>query len=109
MNHEGIDIRWIRIREGYVETRWFHATTMQTGGGNSLNTREIIRMRFWTDLVAEHESVLVGEAVYRRVVDPSLPPRQREAHVPRDHPGFTILTGIIEEVASGEHEHEHEH
>lgn len=102
---EGIELRWVREREGYVETKWFNPVTGETGGGRSLNTYEIVRMRFWTDLAMEHQSVVVGEAVHRRVVDPSLPERQREVHIPRNHPGHEILGRVFELLVSAEHQH----
>lgn len=106
---ESIDLRWVRIREGYVETRWFDPATRLSGGGRSLNTDGIVRLRFWTDiaLTDAHQTQVVGEAVSRRVVDPSLPVRQTEIHVPPDHPGHEILRRVIEELASEGHGGEH--
>ena len=104
---EGIELRWVRIREGYVETKWFDSATGDTGGGRSLDTYGVIRLRFWTDLIMEHRSVVVGEAVNRRVVDPSLPEREMEIHVPQDHVGHEILQRILDALASGDHGHEH--
>jgi hypothetical protein len=107
LRDEGIELRWVRVHEGYVETKWFDPATGRTGGGGSLNTAGIVRMRFWADIVAEHESVVVGEAVHRRVVDPSLPVRESEAHVPPGHPGYAILKRVLESLASGSRGHEH--
>lgn len=104
---EGIELRWVRIREGYVETKWFDPVDGTTGGGRSLNTAGIVRLRFWTDIVMEHQSVVVGEAVRRRVVDPSLPVRETEVHVPEDHLGYVILLRVLEALATGSHGHEH--
>ena len=107
LQEEAIEIRWVRVREGYVETKWFDPVTGKTGGGRSLNAAGVIRLRFWTDLVMEHRSVVVGEAVNRRVVDPSLPVRETESHVPPDHVGYEILQRIFESLASGSHGDEH--
>jgi hypothetical protein len=106
LQDEGIELRWVRVREGYVETKWFDPVVGTTGGGRSLNTGGIVRLRFWTDLVSEHESVVVGEAVHRRVVDPSLPVRLTEAHVAPGHPGHQLLQLIFESLASGDHGHD---
>lgn len=103
---EGIELRWVRIREGYVETKWFDSATGETGGGRSLNTYAVIRLRFWTDLTMEHQSVVVAEAVNRRVVDPSLPERETERHVARDHVGYEILRRILDALAADSHGHE---
>ena len=66
LQDEGIELRWVRVREGYVETKWFDPNTGRTGGGRSLNTEGVVRLRFWADLALEHESAVVGEAVHRR-------------------------------------------
>lgn len=105
LEDEGIELRWARAHEGYVETMWFDPVTGRTGGGRSLDTEGIVRMRFWTDLALEHESVVVGEAVHRRVVDPSLAMRETEKHVAPEHPGYELLQHIFESLASGGHEH----
>ena len=109
LQDEGIELRWVRVREGYVETKWFDPITVKAGGGQSLNTDKIVRMRFWTDLASQHEpvSVVVGEAVRRRIIDPSLPPREREMHVSPQHAGYAILERIITSLTSGSHGHEH--
>ena len=107
LQDEGIELRWVRVREGYVETRWFDPVTARTGGGRSLNTDGIVRMRFWTDIVMEHQSVVVGEVVHRRIVDPSLPTRETEAHVSPEHPGYAILQRIVESLAAGHYGGEH--
>ncbi len=107
LREEAIELRWVRVREGYVETKWFDSVTGATGSGRSLNTAGMVRLRFWTDIVMEHQSVVVGEAVHRRVVDPSLPVRETEVHVPPDHGGYEILQRVFESLASGGHGHEH--
>jgi hypothetical protein len=107
LQEEAIELRWVRIREGYVETKWFDPVTGNTGGGRSLNTAGIVRLRFWADIVMEHQSLVVGEAVRRRVVDPSLPIRETEVHVPEDHAGYEILRRVFEGLESGSHGHEH--
>ncbi len=107
LQEEEIELRWVRTREGYIETKWFDPVTGTTGGGRSLNTDGVVRLRFWTDLVMEHQSVVVGEAVHRLVVDPSLPVRETEAHVPPDHAGHEILQRILDSLVSDSHEHQH--
>ena len=107
LQDEGIELRWVRVREGYIETKWFDPVTGKTGGGRSLNTDGIVRMRFWADIVAEHQSTVIGEVVHRRIIDPSLPTRDTEAHVSPEHPGYAIIQRILESLASGDHDHEH--
>ena len=107
LQDEGIELRWVRVHEGYIETKWFDPNTGRTGGGRSLNTEGVVRLRFWADLALEHESAVVGEAVHRRVVDPSLPVRETEAHVAPEHPGHELLLHVFELLNSGTDGHEH--
>ncbi len=107
LQEEAIELRWVRIREGYVETKWFDPVSGTPGGGRSLNTAGVVRLRFWTDIVMEHRSVVIGEAVCRRVVDPSLPVRETEVHVPPEHAGYEILQRVLESLVSGSHGDEH--
>ena len=107
LQEEGIELRWVRAHEGYVETKWFDPVTGKTGGGRSLNTESVVRLRFWTDIVMENESIVVGEAVHRRVVDPSLPVRETEVHVAPEHPGHELLQRVFESLASDSLGHEH--
>ena len=107
LQDEGIELRWVRVHEGYIETKWFDPSTGKTGGGRSLNTEGVVRLRFWADLALEHESAVVGEAVHRRIMDPSLPVRETEAHVAPEHPGHELLLHVFELLNSGTHGHEH--
>jgi hypothetical protein len=94
----GIEVRHVRPREGYVETRWFETGTLRTVGSMSRDTDSVVRMRFWTDPVGEEQTIVVGEAVHRRVLDPSLPERETEAPVPTEHPAVEIVRGILADV-----------
>ena len=107
LQDEGIELRWVRVHEGYIETKWFDLNTGRTGGGRSLNTEGVVRLRFWADLALEHESAVVGEAVHRRILDPSLPVRETEAHVAPEHPGHELLLHVFELLNSGIDGHEH--
>ena len=99
---EGISVRWSKAVEGYVETRWFDAATKRERGANSLDTEAVVRLRFWADPDYLGGTVVVGEAVHRRVLDPSLPIRETEAPVSEDHPAAEILRRVMDALVSGE-------
>ena len=107
VTEEGLELRWTRIREGYVETEWFNPETGEVGGGGSLDTKGIMRIRFWADLVLEHQTQVVVEVVRRRIFDPSLPVRETEIGVPQDHPVYELVQRIMTNLTSGEDGHEH--
>lgn len=80
--------------EGYLETHWFDAERRRPVSGASLDVRRAVRFRFFADSVGLGLTQLALEAVVRRVVDPSLPPREAEMMVPPAHPGFELLTSM---------------
>ena len=97
---EGLRPRWTSTVEGYIETRWFNAVTGRSESANSLATEVTVRLRFWADLIRRGQTVVVGEAVFRRVLDPSLPARETEAPVPPGHPGDEILQRVMDALGS---------
>lgn len=98
---EGLSIARMSAAEGYLETRWFDLTTRRTVGGRTSHPARLVRLRFYTDLIAPGRSQLVAEAAIRRTVDPSLPERQAELMAPADHPGRALLDRVLKRVASG--------
>jgi hypothetical protein len=97
---EGLDLEASSTVEGYLETKWFNIATGRRGNSRSLDTDTTVRVRFWADLIAEHQTLVVGEVVRRRVVDPSLPIRERETPVPDSHPGSELLRRIFGELTT---------
>ncbi|KPJ92884.1 MAG: hypothetical protein AMS18_06455 [Gemmatimonas sp. SG8_17] len=92
---EGIEVRHLRPAEGYAETKWFDVMTKRTTSSMSLDTDSVVRLRFWTDLATVSECLVVGEAVKRRILDPSLPERETEEPVPPEHPATDVVRRII--------------
>ena len=95
---ESLPIRQSSEREGYLETGWFNAETGRWGGGASLDTEAIIRIRFWSDQLREGSSIVVGEAVRRRVIDPSVAARKTQVPVPDGHTGVLILRRLLDSL-----------
>lgn len=95
---EGLELEASSPVEGYLETKWFNTATGRRGNPGSLDAEATVRVRFWADLIAEHQTVVVGEVVRRRVADPSLPMREREIPVPDGHPGSELLRRIFGEL-----------
>lgn len=98
LEDEGIELRHVRPHEGYLETRWLNVTEGGRGSPESVATDDMVRIRFWADAVSERRTLVVGEAVMPRVVDPSLPPRERETLLPDDHSGFVLLQRVFHAV-----------
>ena len=98
LESEGIELRHVRPWEGYLETRWINTTSGGRGSPESVANNEMVRIRFWADAVSEMRTLVVGEAVKPRVVDPSLPIREREMPLDEDHAGFAILRRVFDAV-----------
>jgi hypothetical protein len=60
---DSIPARRVRLRDGYLESGWFDSQTGRPGN-----------------------TLLIVETLYRPLADPSLPERELEKQVPRDHP-----------------------
>jgi hypothetical protein len=75
----------VRVRDGYIESRWFDAATGRPTRRRPLGA-ETVRVRAWADPARPGNTLLIVETLYRPVADPSLPERELEKQVPRDHP-----------------------
>jgi hypothetical protein len=94
----GLEVRHMRPIEGYVETHWFNVESGERSSGESTDTDSTIRIRLWADPVTEHQTVMIGEAVRPRIVDPSMPMREREVSVSEEHVGHEILHRVLEGI-----------
>jgi len=75
----------VRLRDGYIETPWFLARTRQPTTQRPLGP-DVVRIRAWADPARPGSTQLTVETLYRPRADPSLPERELERQVPRDHP-----------------------
>jgi len=100
LRERGVEIRWLRVTEGYVETRWFRADSSGIRKGRALDTESTVRLRFWVDVYRGGDAILVGEAVRRRIIDPSLTERQQETPLAPGHPGYELLGQIMDSLRS---------
>lgn len=101
---EGVEVKYVRPTEGYVETRWFDIHTTHAVSSMRLETDSTVRLRFWINPTTPTESEVFGEAAKRRVIDPSLPERETEEPVPAEHSGEELVNRIIarlKELAAG--------
>jgi hypothetical protein len=83
---DSIPPRRIRVRDGYIETDWFDSRTGKVPRARRAIGSRIVRVRAWADPARPGSSQLTVETLYRPVLDPSLPERELERQVPRDHP-----------------------
>jgi hypothetical protein len=87
----------VRLRDGYIESRWFEAAT-----GRPTNKRPlglgIVRIRAWADPARPGDSQLRVETLYRPLADPSLPERELERQVPPNHPIAIKIRSTLQDL-----------
>lgn len=75
----------VELRDGFIESHWFDSSSGRPSKARPLGTR-MVRVRAWADPGRPGFTLLTAETVYRPMADPSLPPRELEREVPKDHP-----------------------
>lgn len=82
---DSIPANTVRLRDGYIETPWFLTRTRRPTKQRPLGAG-VVRIRAWADPARSGSTQLTVETLYRPRLDPSLPDRELEREVPRDHP-----------------------
>jgi hypothetical protein len=82
---DSIPTRRVRVRDGFIESGWFDSATGRPTRRRPIGTG-IVRVRAWADPGRPGNTLLIVETSYRPLADPSLPDRELEKQVPRDHP-----------------------
>jgi len=92
---DSIPVSKVRLRDGYIETRWFDSRTGRVKGGRSVLGLHTVRVRGWADPARPGSTQLTVETVYHPLADPSLPERELERQVPPDHPTARKVGAVI--------------
>ena len=82
---DSIPTHKVRLRDGYIETRWFNARTGRLASQRRSMGPGVVRVRAWADPARPGSSQLTVETSYRPVADPSLPERELERPVAPNH------------------------
>jgi hypothetical protein len=83
---DSIPVRKVKLRDGYIETPWFDAGSGRVTGQRGPTGPGVVRIRAWADPARPGSSQLSVETLYRPRADPSLPSRELERQVSRNHP-----------------------
>jgi hypothetical protein len=83
---DSVPLRRVALRDAYIESPWFNAGTRRPIRGRRAVGPNVVRIRAWADPARPGSSQLTVETLYRPVVDPSLPERELEREVARNHP-----------------------
>jgi hypothetical protein len=94
---ESIPASRVELRDGYIESTWFDSATGRLTSRRPIGTR-VVRVRAWADPARPGNTLLTVETLYQPYVDPSLPPRELEREVPRDHPVAVKVRALLENL-----------
>ena len=95
---DSIPPRKVQLRDGYIETAWFEAGSGRVVRGRRAVGPGVVRVRAWADPARPGSSQLTVETLYRPLLDPSLPDRELEREVARDHPVAVKVEAVLREL-----------
>jgi hypothetical protein len=97
MQEDSIPAARVELRDGFIESRWFDPSTGQPTKSRPIGSN-IVRVRAWADPGRPGFALVTIETVYRAMADPSLPQRELERQVPRDHPVATKVRAALQDM-----------
>lgn len=98
LHTDSIPIRRTEPKDGWLESEWFDARTLQPTNSRRLGP-DVVKVRAWigparsSDRTDKH-SILTVETVYRPLADPSRSERDLEVQVPATHPVAGRVIGV---------------
>ena len=87
----------IELRDTWLETRWFVASTGKPAHHRATGP-DVVRVRAWADPTHPGNCKVWVETVYRPVADPSLPQRDLDRQVPRNHPVAIKVRAALQDL-----------
>jgi hypothetical protein len=87
----------LSLRDTWLETGWFDPTTGKQTKHRPIGPK-VVRVRGWADPTRPGSSKLFVETVYRPVEDPSLPERELDRQVPRNHPVAIKVRAALQDL-----------
>lgn len=84
LNSDSIPVRRTEAKDGWLETEWFDATTLQPTSRRRLGS-DVVKVRAWIDPSRPNYSNVTIETVFRPLADPSRSERELERQVPVNH------------------------
>ncbi|MBP2648152.1 MAG: hypothetical protein H6Q77_1776 [Gemmatimonadetes bacterium] len=100
MTVDSIPIASQSLRDGWVVTPWLDAETLKPADARPIGTG-IVRIRGWVNPSKEGFSTIIVEGAYRPYADPSLPERELERPLPKDHPLQARLDSLVARIPKG--------
>jgi hypothetical protein len=95
---DSVPVGKVALRDGYLETGWFNAKTLRPTRSRRPFGPGVVRIRAWADPARPGSSQLSVETLYRPLVDPSLPERELEREVARNHPVAIKVEAVLRQL-----------
>jgi hypothetical protein len=87
----------IILRDAWFETGWFDPATGARTAHRPIGQR-VVLLRGWADPTQPGSSKVTVETVYRPMADPSLPQRELDRQVPRNHPVAIKVRAALQDL-----------
>ncbi len=94
---DSMPMRRLEVRDGWLETSWFDASSGRRTVARPLGVNTV-RVRAWADPTHPGSSKVTVETVYHPLADPSLPERELDRQVPRDHPVAIKVRAALQDL-----------
>jgi hypothetical protein len=94
---DSIPVARVQQRDTWLETGWFDAASGRPTHRRPLGPG-VVRVRAWADVTHPGNCKVTVETVYRPLADPSLPPRELDRQVPRNHPVAIKVRATLQEL-----------
>ncbi len=94
---ESIPASRVELRDGYIESTWFDSGTGRRSSRRPIGTG-VVRVRAWADPARPGNTLLTVETLYQPFLDPSLPARELEREVPKDHPVAVKVRALLQNL-----------
>jgi len=97
LDADSIPIRRTVPDDGWLESEWFDAVSLQPTSQRPLGI-QVVRLRAFVEPGRPNHSVITLETVYRTAVDPSRPEREFERQVPEWQPVHARIKAALESL-----------
>jgi hypothetical protein len=94
---DSMPIQRVVPRDGWLETTWFDAPSGRRTGRRPIGVNTV-RVRAWADPTHPGSSKVTVETIYHPLADPSLPDRELDKQVPRDHPVAIKVRAALQDL-----------
>lgn len=97
LDADSIPIRRTVPEDGWLESEWFDAVSLQPTRERPLGI-QVVRVRAFVETGKPNHSVITLETIYRTAVDPSRPAREFERQIPEWHPVHARIKAALESL-----------